>query len=75
MKCTSIQENTPAISVSNVISLAPHQRKARRQRHWAWWRALRFGFGLAKKAQSMPMPVASAGAVVKFRRQAGAARW
>lgn len=75
MKCTNIEENAPAISVSNVISLAPRQRRARRQRRRAWWGALLLGFGRAKEAQNVPMPVAGSAAVVKFRRQAGAVRW
>jgi hypothetical protein len=73
MQCANIDENAPAISAGNVIDLAPHQRRARRRRHWAWWRALLFGFAPAKAPQTVRMSVASSGAVVKFRRQAGGA--
>jgi hypothetical protein len=73
MTCTSFRETAPAISAGNVTRLAPHQRKARRQRRWAWWRALLFGFGPAKNAHVMP--ITSSRAAVKFRRQAGASHW
>ena len=75
MNCTSFHENASAFSLSNVIPLAPHQRRARRQRRWAWWRGLLFDFGPAKEEQTTPMAVAGSGAVVNFRRQAGGARW
>ena len=59
----------------NVVELWPYQHKAARQRRWARWSALVRRAGPADAAQAKRMPVASSGAVLRFRRQAGAARW
>jgi hypothetical protein len=58
----------------NVIQLEYYQHEAARRRRRAWWRALILRVRPENKAQAKSMPV-SCGGVVKFRKQAGPARW
>lgn len=74
MKSIRPRENATAVAGSNVIQLRPHRRAAVRRRRWAWWAALFFSVAPENTAQEKSMRVSS-GEVVKFRRQAGAARW
>jgi hypothetical protein len=67
------RENAPAIPGGNIVRLRPYQCKAARQRRWAWWAALLFYPGPQNTARAQH--AVGTGEVVKFRRQAGAARW
>lgn len=58
----------------SVIQFRFYRQKALRQRRQAWWAALLFGAQPEKTARTKPIPVLKDGAVVKFRRQAVAAR-
>ncbi len=69
------RENALAIPVSNVYQIRPYRRPAVRQRRWAWWAALLFFGRPGKPTPAKSMPDVGSGEIVKFRRQAAAARW
>jgi hypothetical protein len=58
----------------DVIQFELYQQKVARQRRRAWWDALLFGARPDKSARKS-VPVVRDGVVVKFRKQAVAARW
>jgi hypothetical protein len=74
MKSVRSRENATAVPGGNVIQLRAYRRTAGRRRRRAWWAALFFSVGPENTAQAKSM-TASSSEVVKFRRQAGAARW
>lgn len=67
------RQNLPESADGNVVQLGPYQHKAARMRRWAWWSALILRRWPTHAGQAMP--AANSGAVVRFRRQAGAAHW
>jgi hypothetical protein len=69
------RQNLPEGLDGNVVLLRPYQHKAARQRRLAWWTTLIFGRVPADARQAKAMPSDSSGAVLRFRGQAGAARW